>query len=241
MQIKILGNKGKLSCELRKFNSKNIKSKEILQKSNQISKTIKVATYSPTLKADTKDNFNKEISYYKSLIKQLDNSSHLVFISSQTLELTNITFYSQAKDTIEKMLIKNLKNYTIIRPGMIFDQENKSYLLNQMNYASKSFFSFYNDISKITICSTKDIYDLIDYISHNTDKLNLQIINIGLKRYRFFELQSKYKKKHRLSIIPFLLLRLISKIHIRLKAYVNGQAISCSPSLGWRSSFDLIN
>lgn len=242
MKIEILGSKGKLSSELRKFNSKNINLKDLSKKLNQTNKIIKVATYSPTLLSDTKENYEKEISYYKSLIKEFDNNSHLVFISSQTLELTNITFYSQAKNAVEKLLINNLKNYTIIRPGMIFDQENKLYLLDQMNNASKSFLSFYNDISKTTICSTRDIYDLIDYLIHNIHQMNLQIINIGLKRHRFFELQKmNLKRKYRLRIIPFFFLRLIAKTNIRIKSYVKGKAISSSPSLGWRSSFDGIN
>ena len=242
MKIEILGSKGKLSSELKKFNYKNINCKDRSKILNQTNNTIKVATYSPTLLSDTKENYEREISYYKSLIRELDNSCHLVFISSQTLELTNITFYSQAKDAVEKLLIKNLKNYTIIRPGMIFDQENNLYLLDQMNNASNSFLSFHNDLPKTTICSSRDIYDLIDYVSNNIDQMNLQIINIGLKRHRFFELQTIYqKRKCRLKIIPFLLLRLIAKINIRLKSYVVGRANSSSPSLGWRSSFDWIN
>lgn len=242
MKIKILGKKGKLSCELKKFNSKNTKHKDKFQKANQTIKTIKVVTYSPTLREDTKENYYKEIKYYKSLLKFLENNVHLVFISSQTQELTNVTYYSRVKNTIEKLLINNSKNYTIVRPGMIFDQEKKLYLLDQMNYASKSFLSFHNDISKTTICSTKDIYDLIEYISDNLEKMNLQIINIGLKKHRFFELQGKYqKRKYIFKVIPFIILRLIAKFNIRLNAYVNGKAISSSTSIGWRSSFDLIN
>ena len=181
MVIKILGEKGKLSRALKKIDFLyNLNDFEDRNNSQTI---IKVATFSPTLRNDNKENFKKEINYYKSLIQEINNNEYIIFISSQTLELTNCTYYSRAKKEIEKLLKNNLKNFIIIRPGMIFDSENKCYLLNKMNNASKSFLSFHKDIPKTTICSTKDIYDLIKYLNNNTNLMRGKTINIGLKKY----------------------------------------------------------
>jgi len=238
--ILILGNIGKLSQGLKKLDKINKNSSFFKKNNHKFAKIVKVSTFSPTLRKDCKINFEKEIRYYRNLILQLNDNDHLIFISSQTLELTNYSFYSKAKKTIEELIKANLENFTIIRPGMIFDDENKSYLLENMNQASKNFFSFHKDIPKTSICTIKDIYELIKYIKQNLNYTNGKTINLGLRKYRFFDLQEKFSKKKRFNIMPFFFLKIISSFNSRLAAYVNGKAISESPSLGWESSFDFL-
>ena len=239
IDIQILGSRGKLSNGLRKLNLKIEKIRNSNKEQNKSSRIIKVSTFSPTLQKDTKDNYFKELKYYKKLIKNLKRRDHLVFISSQTVELTNTTFYSKAKIEIENLLKKNLKNFTILRPGMIFDTEKNCFLLESMNSASKGYLTFFNDTPKTTVCSLNDIYQFLEFLRNNLDSTSFDVVNIGLKRYRFFELQDKYLKKPiRLRIVPFLLLKIISLVNIRMKAYISGKAISSSPSTGWLSSFD---
>ena len=237
--IQILGSKGRLSKGLRKINSRKEKNKNHANKEYKYSRTIKVATFSPTLRNDSEVNFNKEILYYQSLIKNLSDTDHLVFISSQTVELTNSTFYSKAKIEIENLLKNNLINCTILRAGMIFDSEKHCYLLDNMNRASKGHLSFLNDIPKTTICTLNDIYEFLEYIRDNFEENSFNVVNIGLTRFRFSELQDEYLKVPiRLRIVPFLFLRILSLVNTRMHAYVRGRAISSSPSLGWLSSFD---
>ncbi len=237
--VKILGSKGKLSNLLNKRFSKN-KNLNLNQKVKDKISNIKVATFSSTLKDDCYENFIKEINYYEKLLKNLDSEKEfLIYISSQTVELTNNTFYSKAKFEVEKLIRSNLKNYTIIRPGMIFNKEDSKFLLNSMNNASRSFFTFFDDHPQITICDISDIYNLIVDISHKTSFYASKTINLGIKRFKFIELQNfSFKRKIRIPILNNKVLKLLSIFNIRLKAYCNGQAISGVPDIAWKSYFD---
>ena len=122
---------------------------------------IKIATFCPTLRADNEENYLKELEYYQELINNMKKKEHLIFISSITLELTNKTFYSKAKNSIEKMLCSQLKNYTIFRLGMIFNTKTSRFTLPSMDQSSKSILTFQNDIPKTTACTIEDIYHSI--------------------------------------------------------------------------------
>ena len=233
--IKILGGRGKLSNGL--INIIKNKNEKIKKVSN--GKTILVATYSPTSREDKKENLNHELSYYKKLVKSLGNNDHLIYISSQTVELTNKTYYSKAKIETEKLIIKNATNFTIIRPGMIFDNSKKQYLLDSMQRSTSSYFSFYQDIPKTTVCSIDDIFSLIEYLSMDLNNVSGKIINIGIKRFRFYQLQNlSKKKKFRMKLIPFKMIYLIGFFNARLKAYSKGNSNSNAPDFAWQSTID---
>ena len=239
-KIILLGKYGGLSKGLNtifKKNNPDFFLKKISDKT-QI-KVIKIATYSATLKNDNLENFQLEIKYYENLIKNLKKDEHLIFISSMTLEATNITYYSKAKKTIEELIENKLENYTILRLGMIFDINQKKFTLASMDNSSNSIFTFANDIPKTTACTIKDIYKAITRISSNLHMFSGKTINIGLSRFSFNQLQniSKYRK-YRIPILSFFILRLISKFSPRLKAYVGGSASSDIPNIGFKSSFD---
>ena len=237
--IKILGFKGKLSNFLNaqhiQNNSANLN--ELIEDKYLI---IKVATFSPTLRDDCLEKFNEEIAYYKNLLKEIDKEKEfLIYISSQTLELTNNTFYSKAKFEVENLIKSNLNKYTIIRPGMIFNKDESKFLLSSMNNASNSFITFFDDYPQTTVCDISDIYNLIIDISDETSFYSTKIINLGIRRYRFIDLQNlANKKKFRIPILSYRLLKFISIFNIRLRSYCTGQSITCSPEIAWKSYFD---
>ncbi len=236
IKIEILGSNGRLSKYLKLNLRSQIFIKNQAKKKTKFSKKIIIATYSPTAREDCEENLNNEISYYKKLIKNFKKNEHLIYISSQTVELTNFTNYSQAKKAVETLLSNNKINYTVIRPGMIYDSKNNEFFLDNMQKASLSFLSFYKDLPKTTICFTKDLLNLIYFISQNNEVLKRKVINIGIKRYRFYELQNLSKKLNfRLKILPFDLLILISSLNPQLKAYTHGKACLNSPDLAWDS------
>lgn len=236
INIEILGKNGRLSKYL-KLNLKSqilIKNKD--KKRSKISKKIIIATYSPTAKKDCAVNLKNEILYYKKLIKNIKKNEHLIYISSQTVELTNFTNYSQAKKAVETLLAKAKVNYTVIRPGMIYDSKKNEFFLDNMQKASLSFLSFYKDFPKTTICFTQDLLNLINFISQNNEILKRKVINIGIQRYRFYELQNlSTKRNFRLKILPFNLLFLISFLNPQIKAYTHGKACLNPPDLAWDS------
>lgn len=100
MKISVLGNKGILSQALKSIIYKKGKNVQKLSKNNY---NFLIATYSPTLREDTYKVMKKEINYYKKLIKSINSNDYLIYISSQTLELNNFTFYSKAKKKILKI------------------------------------------------------------------------------------------------------------------------------------------
>tara|TARA_S200000501_G_scaffold351871_1_gene370185 strand:- start:2033 stop:2758 length:726 start_codon:yes stop_codon:yes gene_type:complete len=241
MSLEILGSKGKLSKELLRMAKNN--EKKILQNNKNIKQriTLKVATYSPTLRNDSITSFLQEKKYYENLLKSLTKYDHLIYISSQTLELTNLTFYSKSKLEIENLIKNNLMKYTIIRPGMIFNKRESRYILENMNTISKSIFSFNNDFPKTTVCSIEDIYKLILYISNNLNFFTSKTINLGIKRYRFFSLQNlANKKRFRIMLLTFGILKFLSIFNVRLKSYCKGKANSNSPNFAWESSYEEI-
>ena len=127
LEITLLGKYGGLSkglLKLFKNNNKYIINKKFDKRNTKI---VKVATFCPTLRMDNLENYKKELEYYESLIKNLKENEHFIYISSITLELTNVTFYSQAKQKVEKMIKDKIKNYTILRLGMIFDKSNNRF------------------------------------------------------------------------------------------------------------------
>ena len=205
-------------------------------------KKILIATYSPTLKNESLKSYEEEINYYRKLISNLSNNQHLIFISSQTLELTNKTLYSKAKNEIENILKNNCNSFTILRPGMIFDTKRKKFTLFSMEKSSKSILTFFQDVPKTTICSIIDIYDCINLISNDLDYFCGKTINIGIQRYTFEGLQnvSTYKN-FRFPVVPFILLRLLSFFSTRLTAYTNGRGLSDVSSLAFNSMLDQKN
>ena len=208
---------------------------------NNIESTVNIliATYSPTLKSDTDSNFRLEIDYYKNLINSLKSNDHLVFISSQTLELTNQTYYSKAKSKVELMLRDSQKNYTIVRPGMIFDSKKKLFTLSSMQKSSKSILTFFNDFAKTTACTVEDIYKSILIIASDLNHYSRKTINVGIRRYTFNDLQNlSYYRKYRLAIVPFFALKVISLFSTRINAYANGSASSDSPELAFKGELD---
>ncbi len=233
---------GKLSKRLDELFFNN----DINLKKNFLDKSIKntkitsflIATYSPTLRNDNLINYQLEIDYYKKIIKNLTKEEHLIFISSQTLELTDNTNYSRAKFKVEEILKRSRKNFTIVRPGMIFDSDINKFTLKSMQNASESIFTFYRDVPKITVCSIWDIYRTILIITSNLDLFRSKTINLGIKKYSFLDLQNIAKKKFRIPIIPFALLVIFSIFSVRLRAYVNGQALQSSPPLALKGSYD---
>ena len=126
VSIEILGSKGTLSNELLRLIKNNQFCVERIKNKNTKRITLKVATYSPTLRNDCIESLLKERKYYEILLESLTEDDHLIYISSQTLELTNSTFYSKSKFQIEKLIKTNLKKYTIIRPGMIFNSRKSN-------------------------------------------------------------------------------------------------------------------
>lgn len=236
MNISVLGNKGILSKELKSIIDKEGKNFQKLLKNNY---NFIIATYSPTLREDNYKVMKKEINYYKKLIKSIESKDFLIYISSQTLELNNYTFYSKAKKSVEDLIILKVKNFVIIRPGMIFDDVKFRYNLDTLNKSSRSLITFLNDIPKTTVCSVRDLYELIIFISLNPKLLRKNIVNIGIKRFKFSDLQNvKNKKKLRINLLPFQILKILSFFNTRLKAYVLGKASDSSPALAWLSSFD---
>tara|TARA_Y100001968_G_scaffold135432_1_gene123539 strand:+ start:722 stop:1456 length:735 start_codon:yes stop_codon:yes gene_type:complete len=238
-EIRILGSKGKLSSKLKNIiqdkNQTNISEEE--EVSSKIN--ILIATYSLTARNDTELDMNNEIKYYKDLISNLKKNDHLIYVSSQTLELTDKTYYSKAKNQIEKLISEKAKSYTIIRPGMIYDLKNNEYLLESINKASHSLISFYNDIQKTTVCTVDDIHELIKYISSDIKKSSKKTINIGIKRLTFNQLQDiNCKNMPRIKLLTFRLLSLISLFNMRLKAYTKGVAAESAPDYSWKSNFD---
>lgn len=216
-----------------------IKKKKVNLNTN---KKLLIATFSPTLKNESLKSFDQEIQYYKKIIKCLKKNEHLIFISSQTLELTNKTFYSKAKNEIERILKEKCHSYTILRPGMIFDSNKHQYTLSTMERSSKSNLTFFQDIPKTTICSIVDIYNCIELISKDLEYYSGRIINIGIHRYTFEGLQniSNYKK-FRIPIVPFFILRLVSLFSTRINAYANGEALSDVSSFAYDSILEKTN
>lgn len=216
-------------------------SKIIKAKKKNIKNNIKIliSTYSPTLRKESLSSYQEEIEYYRKLINNLNKNEHLIFISSQTLELTNRTQYSKAKNEIEKYLKTNCESFTILRPGMIFDRKIQEFTLSTMEKSSKSFLTFFNDIAKTTICSISDIYDCIELISNNLEFYSGKTINIGIHRHTFEGLQniSKYKR-FRLPVVSFLFLRFVSLFSTRINAYANGEGLSDVPYLAYNSVLD---
>lgn len=236
MNISVLGKKGILSKALKSLIYKEGKNVQKLLNNNY---NFIIATYSPTLRADNYKSMKKEIKYYKKLIKNINSNDFLIYISSQTLELNNYTFYSKAKKSIEGLIMLKVKNFVIIRPGMIFDDVKFRYNLDTLNKSSKSLITFLNDIPKTTVCSIRDLYELIIFIGLNPKILRKNIVNIGIKRFRFSDLQNiKYNKKLRINLLPFQILEILSFFNTRLKAYVLGKASDSSPEFAWLSSFD---
>ena len=213
-----------------------IKNKQIKLKTD---KKLLIATYSPTLRNESLNSYKEEINYYKKLISGIKDNEHIIYISSQTLELTDKTKYSQAKREIENILKTQIKSFTILRPGMIFDNKKKRYTLSSMEKSSKSNLTFFNDIAKTTICSVSDIYNCIEIISSDLEYYSGKIINIGIKRYNFEGLQniSNYKN-FRFPIVPFFVLKFVSLFSTRINAYVNGSGISDVSSLAYKSLLD---
>ena len=122
---------------------------------------------------------------------------------------------------------------------MIFDDIKFRFNLDTLNKSSKSLITFFNDIPKTTVCSIKDLYELIIFISLNPKLFKKNIVNIGIKRFKFSDLQNiKNKKKLRISLLTFQILKILSFFNTRLKAYILGKASNSSPSFAWLSSFD---
>lgn len=201
--------------------------------------SVKIATFCPTLRKDNLESYNLEIAYYEELIKNFKKNDHLIFISSITLELTNNTYYSRAKKRVEDLIADKLKNFTILRLGMIFDIKKKQFTLASMDNSSKSMFTFLNDIPKTTACTVKDIYEAIIKVSSNLNFYSGETINIGLSRFSFYQLQNiSHQRKYRIPILSFFILRLLSIFSPRLKAYVRGKASSDLSKIGFKSFFD---
>ncbi len=236
MNIRILGKKGKLSKGLNDLYNQN-RSEYIHSSKEDIQYLI--ATFSPTLRIDNEQNYYKEINYYQQLIDSLNTKQYIIYISSQTLELSDFTYYSKAKLEVERIIKSYINQYTIIRVGMIYNEIKNEYNLASMNKASDSIFSFYNDHKKTTACTIEDIYNLINLIVINNKHYEGKTINLGLKRMNFIQLQNiKNEKKYRFKILSFFFLRILSIFNVRLKSYTLGKASSISPMHGHESYFD---
>ncbi len=237
--ISILGSKGMLSnglkAEVEKNNKLNVNSADF-----QFKKIV-VATFSPTLRSDTKKAYKKEIDYYKSLINK-NKANFIIFISSQTIEMTNNTYYSQAKADVEDIILASISSVAIIRPGMIFDTKSNRYTLQSMNKSANSIFTLFNDQPKITICSIVDIYKIINCIALNQASFDHKILSVGLKKYKFKELQNiKHTQALRIPIVSQFLLERLSIFSPRVKAYTTGRALRNSPNICFPGFLDKFN
>ncbi len=233
LRIAIKGSKGKLSSRLlsiiRSYSSKNSNYKG----------NLLITTFSPTLIKDNKINYLKELNYYKNLIIKMNQEDHIFYVSSQTVELTNITYYSKSKKDVEKLIMESGKSYTIVRPGMIIDEKENKYLLDTMNRASKSCISINEKVPKTSACTVGDIANLIDQISKDSKIYNNKIINLGLIKLKFYLLQEiVHRKKFRFGIITNFALRILGKINLRSKALSSGSAIADTANYGILSSID---
>lgn len=239
-RINLLGKYGGLSKGLKKIFDERNPNHEVKKSIPCDTELIKIATFCPTLRLDNVESYRKELEYYQKLIDNIKENEHLIYISSITLELTNKTFYSKAKKSIEKMLCSQLEKYTIFRLGMIFDTTTNKFTLSSMNQSSKSILTFQNDIPKTTACTIEDIYNSILKVGSNLNLYSGKQINIGIKRFKFSELQnlSNYKK-FRIPLLTFFILRTLSLISPRLKAYVGGEASSDIPNIAFKSSMDV--
>ena len=240
LKINFLGKYGGLSSGLKNIFDEINPNYEINKSLSTDIELIKIATFCPTLRSDNEENYLKELEYYKELINNMKEKEHLIYISSITLELTNKTFYSRAKKSVEEMLYSNLKNYTIFRLGMIFNAKTNRFTLSSMEQSSKSIFTFQNDIPKTTACTIKDIYQSILKVGLNLHFYSGKKINIGIKRFKFSELQnfSNYKK-FRIPLLSFFMLKILSLLSPRLRAYVGGKASSDVPNIAFKSSMDI--
>ena len=99
IKVNLLGKYGGLSKGLKKFFDEINPNYEIKKSIPNDIELIKIATFCPTLRADTEENYLKELEYYQELINNMKEKEHLIYISSITLELTNKTFYSKAKNS----------------------------------------------------------------------------------------------------------------------------------------------
>ena len=201
-----------------------------------LAQSFLVLTYSCTLHSDTINSYNQEIEFYKKVI-QSAQGAHIIFISSQTVELTSLTFYSKAKLKIEELLKSSTRNYTILRLGMLFDADKKKYTLAPMNKSANSRLTFYQDLPKTTVCTLSDVADAIKKISSHKSDFQVKSVNLGIKKYTFVELQDIAKTMSRVPLLHFYLLRLFSILTLRLKAYTGGGALSQSPNYALRSSY----
>ena len=197
-----------------------------------------ILTLSRTLHLDTAAAFDAETNVYKRLLSNIARSTHIIYISSQTLELTNQTYYSRAKQEVERLITSSRNPYTIIRPGMIFDSTHDIFFLESMDQAAKSLLTFHNDLPKTTICTARDIALLIKDITNSPRRYTNQILNLGLKRFTFSQIQSFQKHSRRLPVLTFGLLSLFSYFTPRLRAYCLGEALSEAPPMAIPSSFD---
>ena len=195
---------------------------------------------SRTLREDSKRAFLEEVDKNTQYIDQEKTEKHIIYISSQTLTLTNSTWYSKAKKELEDYIIHNCNKYTIIRPGFIISEIHQSRIKETLRKVAEG--GTY--CPKITKCSPQDIADCISKITTHGRLANKKTINIGIKQYDIFALttkaQSKANSRKSLKIkIPLAIFKSGSMVSARLKAYSSGSAI-CSKSSVWafQSEFD---
>ena len=232
---------GKLSRYLHRQLKSHVLSLEDLQVSESkslLNQAFLILTFSHTLHIDTLVAYKDETNFYHSILSKLPASTHIIYISSQTLELSSQTYYSKAKQVIEQLISSGDNPYTIIRPGMIFDTDTNQFFLESMNKAAKSLITFYNDTPKTTVCAACDISSLIDSITKQPTRYMNQTLNLGLKRFTFSQIQDFQKRRQRFPAMAFYILCLLGYFMPRLRAYCFGGALAEAPSLAVPSSFD---
>jgi hypothetical protein len=186
-------------------------------------------TYSPTLRNDSQAAFDDEITYYQNIIKEYACLCHILFISSTTSELTNTTYYSRAKYSIEKLLqgSSNL-NWTVLRLGMIFDERAKNFSLPSMNLISAIPLTFGCEWSGTHVTNISAITRMIDMVMSQPSFFDKKVITVSSGRYKFAGLQRLLFDLPRAPILSPFALRILSIVSPRLRAFVSGEAISSS-------------
>jgi len=135
-----------VSCLVRNRNYTNPKSKVIyfdgytdasIEKA--ISQNDVIVHIAAMLHGRKKDMHNANVVFTKYLVKlaKKHRKKHFIFISSENVEQKGIDVYTRTKEAAEKE-VKTFKNYTILRPTVIYGLGDTKYVTRLINIMKKN-------------------------------------------------------------------------------------------------------
>lgn len=172
---------------------------------------------------DHSNDISKNEYILKLFLDKIGSKQKFIFFSSFQVTENNDNNYTKVKKNSEKIIVKNNKNYIILRPALIINKKinliniKEQFLLTLLTFLKKYKIAVLlaNGKFYLNLVSIKDVCTIIECCIHKNLKNKIIDINNN-ESIRFIDIIKIIKKEYKIFYfylpIPLIMLQILSKI-----------------------------